>query len=142
MHRLVAASRGGSMPNFSAMGLGLAVLLSGCCFCSPVPEYKLEPKPEPKPETYHLQVDGYGVEVLLLPEVYTGFFISTATLTPRGGEAISRADLDPVSPPHWKAIEIVAKQKCPNGYDIYYRDWSPPALVPLLSISARYLCPA
>jgi hypothetical protein len=133
------------------VGLMLALPLSGCpelCgwqgyHCGkplfgpdPEPYSKLEPKPEPKPETQNLQVDDYGVEVSLL-RISEHVVKSTATLVSGG---VNRADLDPVSPPHWKAIEIVAKQKCPRGYEVLSRDWTPPAIVPLASISARYWC--
>jgi hypothetical protein len=112
------------MSVFPAMGLLLAMLLSGCaCTCA---------RP---PEVSHFTIDGYHVTVELSSgpaEHYSKQYSSTAT-----SDIAPNVNADATSSPLWKAIEIVASEKCPNGYFWIDRDRSPPDPT---RISAKWAC--
>jgi hypothetical protein len=101
--------------NAGLVGLVLAVLLSGCfssgCTCTRPPEA-------------HFTIDGYDVAVELSifpPGSYAAaqtVYSSSATIWTAPPNADMASAL-------WKAVEIVANEKCPNGYFWYDRDQSP-----------------
>ena len=95
----------------------------------------------PPPDIFHAVVDGYDVEVETYNFSMNKFSSTSQVANVETANAIANDKaVDPTAPPQWKALEIVAKEKCPFGYTVDYRSWFPTDPIAKYRMDIRYEC--